>query len=96
MGTRVPIVLTRRADSVRTRLASTAVLALVAHATVFLAISRRDWERLAGRHASSRSQSLREIGYGVCGFAALGPRFSEETGRDRVAAYSANAEVIFS
>jgi phosphate acetyltransferase len=32
MGTRVPIVLTSRADSVRTRLASTAVLALVAHA----------------------------------------------------------------
>jgi phosphotransacetylase/acyl dehydratase len=32
LGTRVPIVLTSRADSVRTRLASTAVLALVAHA----------------------------------------------------------------
>jgi phosphotransacetylase len=32
MGARVPIVLTSRADSVRTRLASTAVLALVAHA----------------------------------------------------------------
>jgi phosphate acetyltransferase len=32
MGTRVPIVLTSRADSIRTRLASTAVLALVAHA----------------------------------------------------------------
>jgi len=32
MGTRVPIVLTSRADSVRTRLASTAVLALVANA----------------------------------------------------------------
>jgi phosphate acetyltransferase len=32
MGTRVPIVLTSRADSVRTRLASTAVMALVAHA----------------------------------------------------------------
>jgi phosphate acetyltransferase len=32
MGTRVPIVLTSRADSVRTRLGSTAVLALVAHA----------------------------------------------------------------
>jgi len=32
MGTRVPIVLTSRSDSVRTRLASTAVLALVAHA----------------------------------------------------------------
>jgi phosphate acetyltransferase len=31
MGTRVPIVLTSRADSVRARLASTAVLALVAH-----------------------------------------------------------------
>jgi len=31
MGTRVPIVLTSRADSVRTRLASTALLALVAH-----------------------------------------------------------------
>jgi phosphate acetyltransferase len=31
MGTRVPIVLTSRSDSVRTRLASTAVLALVAH-----------------------------------------------------------------
>jgi phosphotransacetylase len=32
LGTRVPIVLTSRADSVRTRLASTAVMALVAHA----------------------------------------------------------------
>jgi phosphate acetyltransferase len=32
MGTRVPIVLTSRSDSVRTRLASTAVLALVANA----------------------------------------------------------------
>jgi phosphate acetyltransferase len=32
LGARVPIVLTSRADSVRTRLASTAVLALVAHA----------------------------------------------------------------
>jgi phosphotransacetylase/acyl dehydratase len=32
MGTRVPIVLTSRADSIRTRLASTAVLALVAQA----------------------------------------------------------------
>jgi len=32
LGTRVPIVLTSRADTVRTRLASTAVLALVAHA----------------------------------------------------------------
>jgi phosphate acetyltransferase len=32
LGTRVPIVLTSRADSVRTRLASTAVLALVANA----------------------------------------------------------------
>ena len=32
MGTRVPIVLTSRADSVRTRLASTAVMAMVAHA----------------------------------------------------------------
>ena len=32
MGTRVPIVLTSRADSIRTRLASTAVLALVANA----------------------------------------------------------------
>src|SRR5262249_53729235 len=32
LGARVPIVLTGRADSVRTRLASTAVLALVAHA----------------------------------------------------------------
>ncbi len=32
MGTRVPIVLTSRSDSIRTRLASTAVLALVAHA----------------------------------------------------------------
>ena len=32
MGTRVPIVLTSRADSVRTRLASAAVLALVANA----------------------------------------------------------------
>ncbi len=32
LGTRVPIVLTSRADSVRTRLASTAVLKLVAHA----------------------------------------------------------------
>jgi phosphotransacetylase len=32
MGTRVPVVLTSRSDSVRTRLASTAVLALVAHA----------------------------------------------------------------
>ena len=32
MGTRVPIVLTSRSDSVRTRLASTAVLALVADA----------------------------------------------------------------
>ena len=31
MGTRVPIVLTSRADSVRTRLASTAVMALVAN-----------------------------------------------------------------
>jgi phosphate acetyltransferase len=31
LGTRVPIVLTSRADSVRTRLASTAVMALVAH-----------------------------------------------------------------
>lgn len=31
LGTRVPIVLTSRADSVRSRLASTAVLALVAH-----------------------------------------------------------------
>ncbi len=30
-GTRVPIVLTSRADNVRARLASTAVLALVAH-----------------------------------------------------------------
>jgi len=33
LGTRVPIVLTSRADSVRTRLASTAVMALVAHHT---------------------------------------------------------------
>jgi phosphate acetyltransferase len=32
LGTRVPIVLTSRADSVRTRLASSAVMALVAHA----------------------------------------------------------------
>jgi phosphate acetyltransferase len=32
LGTRVPIVLTSRADSVRTRLASIAVMALVAHA----------------------------------------------------------------
>jgi phosphate acetyltransferase len=32
LGTRVPIVLTSRADNVRTRLASTAVMALVAHA----------------------------------------------------------------
>lgn len=32
LGARVPIVLTSRADSVRTRLASTAVMALVAHA----------------------------------------------------------------
>lgn len=32
LGTRVPIVLTSRADTVRTRLTSTAVLALVAHA----------------------------------------------------------------
>jgi phosphotransacetylase/acyl dehydratase len=32
LGTRVPIVLTSRSDSVRTRLASTAILALVAHA----------------------------------------------------------------
>jgi len=32
LGTRVPIVLTSRADSVRTRLASTAVMAMVAHA----------------------------------------------------------------
>jgi phosphate acetyltransferase len=32
LGTRVPIVLTSRADSVRTRLASTAVMAIVAHA----------------------------------------------------------------
>jgi phosphate acetyltransferase len=32
LGTRVPIVLTSRADNVRTRLASTAVLKLVAHA----------------------------------------------------------------
>jgi len=31
VGTRVPIVLTSRADNVRTRLASTAVLKLVAH-----------------------------------------------------------------
>ena len=31
LGTRVPIVLTSRADSVRSRLASTAVMALVAH-----------------------------------------------------------------
>ncbi len=33
MGARVPIVLTSRADSVRTRLASTAVMAMVAHAS---------------------------------------------------------------
>ncbi|HEY6100696.1 MAG TPA: phosphate acyltransferase, partial [Anaeromyxobacter sp.] len=32
LGTRVPIALTSRADDVRTRLASTALLALVAHA----------------------------------------------------------------
>jgi phosphotransacetylase len=32
LGTRVPVVLTSRADSVRTRLASAAVMALVAHA----------------------------------------------------------------
>jgi phosphate acetyltransferase len=32
LGTRVPIVLTSRSDSVRTRLASTAILALVANA----------------------------------------------------------------
>ena len=32
LGTRVPIVLTSRADSVRMRLASTAVLKLLAHA----------------------------------------------------------------
>lgn len=32
LGTRVPIILTSRADSVRSRLASTAVMALVAHA----------------------------------------------------------------
>jgi phosphate acetyltransferase len=32
LGARVPIVLTSRADSVRTRLASAAVMALVAHA----------------------------------------------------------------
>jgi phosphate acetyltransferase len=31
LGTRVPIVLTSRADSVRSRLASTAVMVLVAH-----------------------------------------------------------------
>jgi phosphate acetyltransferase len=31
LGTRVPVVLTSRADSVRMRLASTAVLKLVAH-----------------------------------------------------------------
>jgi phosphate acetyltransferase len=32
LGTRVPVVLTSRADSVRSRLASAAVMALVAHA----------------------------------------------------------------
>jgi phosphate acetyltransferase len=32
LGARVPIALTSRADSVRSRLASTAVMALVAHA----------------------------------------------------------------
>ncbi len=32
LGTRVPIVLTSRSDSVRTRLASTAILVLVANA----------------------------------------------------------------
>jgi phosphate acetyltransferase len=32
LGTRVPIVLTSRADNVRSRLASTAVMVLVAHA----------------------------------------------------------------
>ncbi len=32
LGTRVPIVLTSRADSVRTRLASAAVMAMLAHA----------------------------------------------------------------
>jgi phosphotransacetylase len=32
LGTRIPVVLTSRADSIRTRLASTAVMALVVHA----------------------------------------------------------------
>jgi phosphotransacetylase len=41
LGTRVPIVLTSRADSVRTRLASTAVMALVASAAGKVAIKMR-------------------------------------------------------
>ena len=41
MGTRVPIVLTSRADSVRTRLASTAVLALVANARRMAKVGKR-------------------------------------------------------
>jgi len=32
LGTRVPVVLTSRADTVRTRLTSTAVMTLIAHA----------------------------------------------------------------
>jgi len=43
LGTRVPIVLTSRADSVRTRIASAAVMALVADA-------RRDKPTVSGRH----------------------------------------------
>ena len=40
LGTRVPIVLTSRADNVRTRLASTAVMALVAHAKRVAAVPK--------------------------------------------------------
>jgi phosphate acetyltransferase len=43
LGTRVPIVLTSRADSVRTRIASAAVMALVADA-------RRDKPTVSGQH----------------------------------------------
>src|SRR4029450_828113 len=51
LGTRVPIALTSRADNARSREASTAIMALVAHA-------RRPASSLAGRPADSVRQLL--------------------------------------
>ena len=73
LGARVPIILTSRADSVRSRMASCAVAVLYADARRRLAAAaiagrlRRSWTRFssstrAPRASSSRSSRLRRIG----------------------------------